>query len=727
MQDPPSPNKPSTNVRSQAEEQARLGNPAAITMLPLEDTLRLLHELHVNRAELEMQNEQLRSTQLALEESHARYFDLYDLAPVGYVSLNEDGVIVEANLQAALMLGVARSALLGTRLACSVLPEDQDAFYHHRRSLAPDGDHQVVALRLVRKDFGPLWVHLKSVLTTDAAGRLICRTVVSDISQFKEATERVRQGVGELLVQKERAEAATLIKSQFLSTMSHEIRTPMNGICGMTALLSSTALTPEQRGYTETIRESADALLTIIDDILDFSKMEAGKLLLEPVPFDLHSALQGVVDLMAARAQQRGVELLLWYAPGAHRHFLGDPGRIRQMMLNLVSNAVKFTERGHILVEAEVRQPTDGLARVRMAVQDTGLGIAADQQRRLFERFQQGDASTTRRCGGTGLGLAIVKDLAELMGGKVSVTSTPNEGSSFSVEIPLPLDPAAVNLPPALKLGGSRVLIVDQMQPRRFVLGEHCRSLGLRADKSDSGEEAVEMVRAARDAGEPFRVVCLDSRMPGWDSLETARRLREAGQPGPLGIILITPMLPDHGGIAESAGGAFDAGVRRPIHEIELLAALQRVIGAPANAGVTETKVLTPLRPAWNKRILVAEDNPINQRVAVALLTKLGCQVEVAMNGEEARNLAAGPQPYDLIFMDCQMPVMDGFQATREIRRFEEGRLHTPVVAFTANAMPEDRQFCLDQGMDDYIAKPVSLVALTAVLQRWLGPPAVAA
>ncbi len=695
-------------------------------MLPLEDTLRLLHELHVHRAELEMQNEQLRSTQLALEESHARYFDLYDLAPVGYVSLNEDGVIVEANLQAALMLGVNRSALLGARLASSVLPEDQDAFYHHRRSLAPDGDHQVVELRLVRKDSGPLWVHLKSVLTKDEAGSLLCRTVVSDISPFKEATEQVRQAAGELLVQKERAEAATLIKSQFLSTMSHEIRTPMNGICGMTALLSSTALTPEQRGYTETIRESADALLTIIDDILDFSKMEAGKLLLEPVPFDLHSALQGVVDLMAARAQQKGVELMLWYAPGAHRHFLGDRGRIRQMMLNLVSNAVKFTERGHILVEAEVRQPTDGLARVRMAVQDTGLGIAAVQQGRLFERFQQGDASTTRRFGGTGLGLAIVKDLAELMGGTVSVTSTLNEGSHFSVDIPLPLDRAAVNLPPALNLGGSRALIVDQMQLSRFVLGEHCRSLGLRVEVADSGEEAVDMVRAARDAGEPFRVVCLDSRMPGWDSVETARRLREAGQPGPPGIILITPMLANHGEILRSAAGAFDAGVRNPIHEVDLLDALQRVIGAPA-ARAPETKPSTLLRPTWNKRILVAEDNPINQRVAVALLTKLGCQVEVAMNGEEARSLAAGQRPYDLIFMDCQMPVMDGFQATREIRRFEEGRLHTPVVAFTANAMPEDRQFCLDQGMDDYIAKPVSLVALTAVLQRWLGPPAVAA
>ena len=690
-------------------------------MLPLEDTLRLLHELHVHRAELEMQNEQLRSTQLALEESHARYFDLYDLAPVGYFSLNEDGLIVEANLQSALMLGISRSALLGTLLAGSVLPEDQDAFYHHRRSLAPDGDHQVVELRLVRKDSSPLWVHLKSVLTGSAAGSLVCRTVVSDISPFKEAVELVRLAAGELRVQKERAEAATRIKSQFLSTMSHEIRTPMNGISGMTALLSSTPLTPEQKGYTETIRESADALLTIIDDILDFSKMEAGKLLLEPVSFDLHSALQGVVDLMAAKAQQKGVDLMLWYAPGARRHFLGDPGRIRQTMLNLVSNAVKFTDRGHILVEAHARQSPGGLTLVRIAVQDTGLGIAPDQQDRLFERFQQGDASTTRRFGGTGLGLAIVKDLVELMGGTVSVTSTPNEGSCFCVEIPLPLDPAAaqVDLPPALRLGDSRALIVDPVQLSRFVIGEHCRGLGLRVEEAASGQEAVDMVRAARDAGEPFGVVCLDSRMPGWDSVETARRLREASQPDQPGIILMTPMLADHGGILRSAAGAFDVCVRNPIHEAELLDALQRVIGAPATRA-TETKP-SPLRATWNKRILVAEDNPINQRVAVALLTKLGCQVEVAMNGEEACSLAAGHRPYDLIFMDCQMPVMDGYQATREIRRFEEGRLHTPVVAFTANAMTEDRQFCLDQGMDDYITKPVSLLALNAILQRWLG------
>ncbi len=518
----------------------------------------------------------------------------------------------------------------------------------------------------------------------------------------------------------EQARRATAAKAAFLASMSHEIRTPLNGVIGMTELLLDTPLSTTQTEYAETVRKSAESLLLIINDVLDYSKIEAGELRLEAAPFDLEIALKDVTDLVGASARAKGLELALRIAPGTPRHVVGDVTRLRQVLTNLVGNAVKFTHDGHVLVEVAAEGRDDGAVRCRFAVEDTGIGIPAEKQRRIFERFTQADASTTRRYGGTGLGLAISKQLVERMGGRIAVESVPGRGSTFSFTLQLPVS-EEIAAPLAGSLDGLRALIVDDRAVNRRILAEQLTGWGARSDAVASVAEALEALRSARRASDPYIIGVLDYQLPDGDGLALARELRADHGFDNLALVVVSSIgdRPD-----DESGGEVDGWLVKPARPSALYNALvdalaRRGTGVARAAPVRRTKAPSA-RPRLAGRVLVAEDNVVNQKVIVALLEKLGCRADLASNGREAVDQIER-FPYDLVLMDCEMPEMDGFAATAEIRRREAGTgRRVPIVALTAYAMTGARERCLAAGMDEYLSKPVREPELTATLGAML-------
>ncbi len=555
-----------------------------------------------------------------------------------------------------------------------------------------------------------VWVHDRGkVFEWDDSGRPVRMAGThTDITIRKQA---------ELAVQESRkaAEAATRAKSEFLATMSHEIRTPMNGIIGMCGLLMETSLTAQQKSFGSMIRRSADALLSVINDILDFSKIEAGKLDIECCQFDLRAAMEDVAELMALRAHEKGIEIAVDYPLGMPQLFGGDVGRIRQIVLNLVGNAIKFTDAGYVLVRVDAT--ANG---IRIAVADTGVGIAPEKFGLLFQAFTQIDASNSRRHGGSGLGLAISQRLARMMGGEIVVESEPGLGSTFTLRLPL----AAVvpeSAAPARPGDGIRVMIVEPGGLTRSLAVSWCEHWGYRAYGAPSVRDAVRALRWADAEGAPYRI-CVISTSGLEEDEEWASCYRGRETDGPLRLIGLTTS--DLSGDRIARGEPWSGSITKPIRPAALLEALTNTCSAgkpePVQNEAARSMPLAPDRPG--ARVLVVEDNTINLRLAVMLLTKFGCQVDVAANGLEAVRMAA-QFPFELIFMDCQMPVMDGFEATARIRLLPAPGCQVPIIALTAGAMAGDRERCLAAGMDDFLTKPILVAALREKLSLWWGRP----
>ncbi len=687
-----------------------------------EATLKLVAQ----RAAGELERQQAEE---ALRDSEERHRTILQTAMDGFWLVDMQGRLLEVNETYCRMSGYIAQDLLTMRIfdleaaetaddtafrIQKIMEQGKDRFEtRHRRK---DGAVFDVEVSVQYRPGQCLVAFLQDITERKRAEAALLETHI----QLENATARSNDMAT-------KAEQANAAKSEFLANMSHEIRTPMNGVIGMTGLLLDTELTDEQRQYAQIARKSAESLLSLLNDILDFSKIEAGKLEIETLDFDLRTTLEDIAELLAVKAQEKGLDLVCIVDPDVPRLLRGDPGRLRQIFVNLGSNAVKFTHKGGVTLRASLDAQDQQHATVRLFVTDTGIGIPFDKQEGLFSPFTQVDSSTTRQYGGSGLGLAIAKQLTELMGGAMGLASEVGQGSTFWFTAVFEKQPVReMSEPvPRIDLAGIRVLVADDHDTNRLMLTILLKKWGCRFDEAVDGKAALDLLRQAVCEGDAYRVALLDMRMPGMDGAELGRRINESPELGDTQLIMMTSV-GDRGDAARFSRLGFAGYLTKPLRQSHLLECLGIVLAQSDTAnstrrpGLVTRHTVSEVRKRWG-RILLAEDNATNQVVALKILEKLGYQADAVANGKEAVT-ALQSIPYDLVLMDCQMPEMDGFEATREIRdpQSRVRNCQVPIVAMTAYAMKGDRERCLQAGMDDYLSKPLHPADLAATLERWL-------
>ena len=635
------------------------------------------------------------------------------------ILLNPDGSIRTVNGATLEMLGYEKDYLVGKSITSilDISPDESEDKEVNNDGLLKDGKRE---LTYRRKDGTAIPVMVSKAALRDQHGNSDGFVwVASDISERMLIETRLRDA-------KRKAEEVGQMKSNFLATMSHEIRTPMNGVIGMTGLLLESDLAPNQRQMAKTVKSSGEALLNIINDILDFSKIESGKLEFETIDFDLRNAVEESLELFAEKAGNKQLELVALFSADVPTALRGDPGRLRQILVNLIGNAIKFTMEGEVTVQIQRVDETLTNIQLRFLVRDTGIGIAPEAQDNLFQAFTQADSSTTRQFGGTGLGLAICRQLVELMNGEIGVESVLDQGTKFWFTVNFQKQPLILSeVTPLARLEGVRICCVDDNATNRELLLQHTKSWGMDALIVETPIEALQQLRQAASIGKPFDIAILDMEMPEMDGSQLAKTITADATIGSIPLVLLTSLgRRGDSKVAKDAG--FKAYLTKPLRKAQLHDCLLMVLGLNAgepsrsfSPSLVTKYTLTEMRRRTCARILVAEDHMVNQQLAVMMLEKLGYRADVVANGKEVID-AISRISYDLILMDCQMPEMDGYTAAQIIRQSDEDTQQIPIIAMTANAMSGDREKCLAAGMSDYLTKPVNLQQLQEVLQQWL-------
>ncbi|MEP7075636.1 MAG: response regulator [Acidobacteriota bacterium] len=641
-----------------------------------------------------------------------------------------DGIVKSWNRGAEAIFGYREDEMIGRHVSVlfplELLEEEADFIQKIKNG---EKIRQYETIR-VKKNGQRFPVSLTLSPITDDKGKII------GISKIARDITAQREAEAELKIARDSALESTKLKSDFLSNMSHEIRTPMNGVIGMTDMLLTTSLTKEQRELAEIIRSSADGLLTIINDILDFSKIEAGKLHFETIDFNLQNAVESTVELFAERSQSRGVELASLIESNVDVNLRGDPGRLRQVLTNLIGNAVKFTEKGDVVVRISKETETENSLRLHFQVSDTGIGIQTEVQQELFKAFTQADSTMTRQYGGTGLGLAISKQLVEGMGGEIRVDSEYGKGSvfSFTANFEKQSKEDTREIVPLSSLENLRVLIVDDNKTNRTMLKHQVSSWGMLANEAADGPTALVRLREAAENKVPYRLAILDLMMPGLNGFELAYFIKNDPLLGDVKLILM-PSFGQRGHAESARENGIDRYLVKPVRKADLFDCIAALMAEETLPAGSENKVRPAVRSARKAAakpdlkknvqdssgiILIAEDNLVNQKLARMQLEQLGYQNDIVPNGLEVlKALELGR--YSLILMDCQMPEMDGYTAAKEIRILEKGKWHIPIIAMTANAMEGEREKCLAAGMDEYIIKPVNIELLSRTISGLLG------